>query len=142
MQSWMSGCKSPGCLQDQMAALKFFQRALQLDPAFTYAYTLSGHENLALEQFDKSLTCFRNAMRLDPRHYNAWYITSNTCSIAACEIDSLKKRFTSPLFKTSIFYVSLAWFQPSPATFALAYCINVSSLQVWHRPDLLSSREV
>ena len=56
-----------------MAALKFFQRALQLDPAFTYAYTLSGHENLALEQFDKSLTCFRNAMRLDPRHYNAWY---------------------------------------------------------------------
>ena len=59
-------------LQDQLAALKFFQRALQLDPTFTYAYTLAGHENLALEQFDKSMACFRNAMRLDPRHYNAW----------------------------------------------------------------------
>lgn len=59
--------------QDHEAALKFFQRSLQLEPSFTYAYTLAGHENLAMEQFDKSLACYRNAMRLDPRHYNAWW---------------------------------------------------------------------
>lgn len=27
-------------------AIKFFQRALQLDPSFTYAYTLCGHEQV------------------------------------------------------------------------------------------------
>ena len=30
-------------------AIKFFQRALQLDPSFTYAHTLSGHEYAANE---------------------------------------------------------------------------------------------
>ena len=59
-------------VQEHENALKFFQRALQLDPSFTYAYTLAGHEYFANEDFDKGLQCYRNAMRLDPRHYNAW----------------------------------------------------------------------
>lgn len=59
-------------LQEHENALKFFQRALQLDPSFTYAYTLAGHEYFANEDFDKGLQCYRHAMRLDPRHYNAW----------------------------------------------------------------------
>lgn len=58
--------------QEHENALKFFQRALQLDPSFTYAYTLAGHEYFANEDFDKGLQCYRHAMRLDPRHYNAW----------------------------------------------------------------------
>ncbi len=61
--------------QEHENALKFFQRALQLDPSFTYAYTLAGHEYFANEDFDKGLQCYRHAMRLDPRHYNAWYVT-------------------------------------------------------------------
>ena len=65
--------------QEHENALKFFQRALQLDPSFTYAYTLAGHEYFANEDFDKGLQCYRHAMRLDPRHYNAWYVAS------ACE---------------------------------------------------------
>lgn len=36
-----------------------------------YAYTLSGHEYAANEDFDKALTCYRNALRFDTRHYNA-----------------------------------------------------------------------
>ena len=60
-------------MQEHENALKFFQRALQLDPSFTYAYTLAGHEYFANEDFDKGLQCYRHAMRLDPRHYNAWY---------------------------------------------------------------------
>ena len=59
-------------LQEHENALKFFQRALQLDPTFTYAYTLAGHEYFANEDFEKGLQCYRQAMRLDPRHYNAW----------------------------------------------------------------------
>ena len=58
--------------QEHETALRFFQRALQLDPTMPYAYTLSGHEYFANEDFDKGITCYRNAIRIDPRHYNAW----------------------------------------------------------------------
>lgn len=54
-------------------AIKFFQRALQVDTNFAYAYTLLGHEYVLTEELDKALACYRNAIRVDPRHYNAWY---------------------------------------------------------------------
>ncbi|XP_012055231.1 PREDICTED: cell division cycle protein 27 homolog [Atta cephalotes] len=54
-------------------AIKFFQRAIQVDPNFPYAYTLLGHEYVLTEELDKAITAFRNAIRLDPRHYNAWF---------------------------------------------------------------------
>ena len=46
---------------------------LQVDPTFVYAYTLAGHEYFATEDFDKGLGCYRHALRLDARHYNAWW---------------------------------------------------------------------
>lgn len=58
--------------KEHETALKFFQRALQLDPRFTYAYTLCGHEYVCNEDLDKAVACFRYAIRLDDRHYNAW----------------------------------------------------------------------
>ena len=45
----------------------------QVDPDFAYAHTLLGHEYVLIEELDKALMSFRNATRLDPRHYNAWY---------------------------------------------------------------------
>lgn len=54
-------------------AVKFFERAVQLDPAFSYAYTLLGHEYVYIEDFTRALSCFRSAVHKDPRHYNAWY---------------------------------------------------------------------
>ncbi|XP_051171855.1 cell division cycle protein 27 homolog [Leptopilina boulardi] len=54
-------------------AIKFFQRAIQVNPDFPYAYTLLGHEYVMTEELDKAITAFRNAIRLDPRHYNAWF---------------------------------------------------------------------
>ncbi|KAF1784084.1 Ankyrin repeat-containing domain [Phytophthora cactorum] len=42
-------------------------------PSFTYAYTLSGHEYVANEDFEKAVNCYRHAIRTDSRHYNAWY---------------------------------------------------------------------
>ncbi|QDZ20960.1 cell division cycle protein 27-like protein [Chloropicon primus] len=59
--------------KEHETALKFFQRALQLDPRFTYAHTLCGHEYFANEDFVSSLRCYRNAIRIDAQHYNAWY---------------------------------------------------------------------
>ena len=54
-------------------ALKFFQRAIQIDSRCTYAYTLSGHEYVSNEDFDKAIECYRHAIRVDDRHYTAWY---------------------------------------------------------------------
>jgi tetratricopeptide (TPR) repeat protein len=54
-------------------ALRFFQRATQVDPHFTYAYTLSGHEFVANEDMEKAIAAFRTALCCNVRHYNAWY---------------------------------------------------------------------
>ena len=54
-------------------AIKFFERALQIDPTFTYAHTLCGHEMVSNEDLDKATKAFRNALRYDDRHYNALY---------------------------------------------------------------------
>lgn len=59
--------------REHETAVKFLQRAVQVDPDFTYAYTLLGHELISVEEVDKGLASFRNAILVDPRHYNAWY---------------------------------------------------------------------
>ncbi|MBN3271581.1 CDC27 protein, partial [Polyodon spathula] len=41
-------------------AIKFFQRAIQVDPGFAYSYTLLGHEFVLTEELEKALACFRN----------------------------------------------------------------------------------
>mmetsp|Transcript_96984 Transcript_96984/g.277500 ORF Transcript_96984/g.277500 Transcript_96984/m.277500 type:complete len:664 (-) Transcript_96984:165-2156(-) len=59
--------------KEHETALKFFQRAIQVDPEFTYAYTLCGHEFVANEDLEKAICMFRNAIQCDSRHYNAWF---------------------------------------------------------------------
>lgn len=69
-------CVSGNCFslhKEHDTAIKFFHRAVQVDPNFPYAYTLLGHEYIMTEELDKAMSCFRNAVRLDPRHYNAWF---------------------------------------------------------------------
>jgi len=53
---------------------QFFQRAIAVDPSFVYAYTLCGHEYVCNEDLEKAVACYRYALRLDERHYNAWYV--------------------------------------------------------------------
>ena len=72
-QTW---CVLGNCFSLQRefeTAIKFFHRAIQVDPTFTYAYTLAGHEHVSNEDFDKATASFRDALRYDQRHYNAWY---------------------------------------------------------------------
>ncbi|KAJ6238205.1 cell division cycle protein 27 [Anaeramoeba flamelloides] len=57
---------------DHTTAIKFFERAIQINPNFAYAYTLSGHEYLACENFEKSINCFRMALKVSDRHWNAY----------------------------------------------------------------------
>lgn len=72
-QAWciLANCFSLQREHDQ--ALKCVRRAIQLDGDFAYAHTLEGHEYAANEEFEKAQTSFRNAIRTDKRHYNAWY---------------------------------------------------------------------
>lgn len=76
-------CVAGNCFslhKEHDTAIKFFQRAAQVDPRFPYAYTLLGHEYIVTEELDKALGSFRNAIRLDFRHYNAWFGIGTICS--------------------------------------------------------------
>lgn len=58
-ESW---CALGNCFslqKEHESAIKFFQRALQLDPHFTYAHTLCGHEYVASDDLDKAQASFR-----------------------------------------------------------------------------------
>ncbi|XP_046396113.1 cell division cycle protein 27 homolog isoform X2 [Ischnura elegans] len=69
-------CATGNCFslqKEHETAIKFFHRAVQVDPNFAYAFTLLGHEYYTTEEMEKAMSCFRSALRVDSRHYNAWY---------------------------------------------------------------------
>ena len=70
-------CATGNCFSLQKehgVAIKFFQRAVQVDCNFAYAYTLLGHEYVLTEELDNAMSCFRSALSVDIRHYNAWLV--------------------------------------------------------------------
>ncbi|KAF3989218.1 hypothetical protein FT663_02893 [Candidozyma haemuli var. vulneris] len=54
-------------------AIKCFDKAIKIDPQFTYAHTLKGHEYYSNDNYEKALDCFRLSLLMDSRHYNALY---------------------------------------------------------------------
>jgi len=46
---------------------------VQIDPYYSYGYTLSGHEHLLNDDVDSAAACFREAIKINSRSYNAWY---------------------------------------------------------------------
>lgn len=72
-EAWAATGNCFSLQKEHDTAIKFFQRAVQVDSSFTYAYTLLGHEYVLTEELDRAMSCFRSAVRTDPRHYNAWY---------------------------------------------------------------------
>jgi len=78
-QTW---CVAGNCFslqKEHETAIKFLQRAIQVDDDFAYAYTILGHELVLTEEMDNAMACFRSAIRIDPRHYNAWYGIGMIC---------------------------------------------------------------
>lgn len=74
--SAITWCVAGNCfsaLKEHDTAIKYFNRAIQVDPDFPYSYTLLGHELVATEELEKALGCYRNAILKDSRHYNAWF---------------------------------------------------------------------
>lgn len=75
-ESPITWCVAGNCFsahKEHETAIKFFQRAIQVDPDFAYCYTLLGHELVLTEELEKALACFRTAILKNPRHYNAWF---------------------------------------------------------------------
>jgi anaphase-promoting complex subunit 3 len=72
-QAWCAVGNCFSLQRDHESAIKFFERACQVDSMFAYAHTLLGHEYLAVDNAAKALACFRNALKANSRHYNAWY---------------------------------------------------------------------
>lgn len=75
-QSPITWCVAGNCFslhKEHETAIKFFKRAVQVDPNFVYSYTLLGHELVITEELEKALIYFRTAILKDSRHYNAWF---------------------------------------------------------------------
>ncbi len=70
-QAWIAIGNLFSLQKDRPQALTCFKRASQMDPSCAYAFTLSGHESID-EDVDKAINFFQSALRVDPRHYNAW----------------------------------------------------------------------
>lgn len=63
--------------KEHETALKFFGRAIQLNPFFAYAHSLSGHEYVEIEDFEQAKKCYREALKAEERHYTAWWGLGN-----------------------------------------------------------------
>uniref|UniRef100_A0A1B0CG33 Cell division cycle protein 27 homolog n=2 Tax=Lutzomyia longipalpis TaxID=7200 RepID=A0A1B0CG33_LUTLO len=69
-------CVAGNCFslhKEHEIAIKFFERAVQVDPEFVYSYTLLGHEFVITEELEKAMSSFRTAIVKNHRHYNAWF---------------------------------------------------------------------
>lgn len=71
--TWVVAGNCFSALKEHDTAIKFFNRAIQMDPEFPYSYTLLGHELVVTEELEKALGCYRKSILKDPRHYNAWF---------------------------------------------------------------------
>ncbi|KAJ6642508.1 Cell division cycle protein 27 like [Pseudolycoriella hygida] len=59
--------------KEHETAIKFLERAIQVDPEYSYAYILLGHELAVTEELEKALSCYRSALVKNSHQYNAWY---------------------------------------------------------------------
>jgi len=59
--------------KEHSSSLACFNKALKIDPTCSYAYILSGHDNIAAENYDEAVQSFTKAMQLDPQDSNPLY---------------------------------------------------------------------
>ncbi|CAJ0566126.1 unnamed protein product, partial [Mesorhabditis spiculigera] len=72
-ESW---CVAGNCfsLQKQhQQAVDCLRRAVRIDPRYTYAYTLLGHELIEIDDMDNAKQAFRRALSINPNDYRSWY---------------------------------------------------------------------
>ncbi|THU92149.1 TPR-like protein [Dendrothele bispora CBS 962.96] len=94
-QAWIAIGNLFSLQKNKQQALTCFRRASQLDPACAYAFTLSGHE-MVDDDLDKAITSFQSALRVDPRHYNAWY------GLGSCYLRQSKLRLAEYHYRKAV----------------------------------------
>ncbi|KAM3164401.1 TPR-like protein [Lachancea thermotolerans] len=133
--------------KDHEESIKAFQRSTQLDPSFTYAYTLQGHEYSSNDAFDTAMTCYRKALGSNPQHYNAHYGLGMCClklgQYEECLLHFEKARSINPVNVILICCCGVALEKLSHQEKALQYydlaceLQPVSSLALFKRAQLL-----
>lgn len=72
-QTWCAIGNACSLQHETDAALRCFRRASQVDPSTPYPYTLQAHEYVANDSYEHAQDSYRMALKVDKRHYNAWY---------------------------------------------------------------------
>ncbi|XP_068709023.1 cell division cycle protein 23 homolog isoform X1 [Montipora foliosa] len=62
-------------------AVTYFQRALKLNPQYTSAWTLMGHEFMERKNTSAAIEAYRKAIDVNNRDYRAWYGLGQTYEI-------------------------------------------------------------
>lgn len=70
-QTWVIAGNFYSLQKERETAIKCFTRAIQLNPFYSYAYALCGHEHLANEDFEQARFHYESANNIDPRQYTA-----------------------------------------------------------------------
>ena len=78
-EAWIAVGNCFSLQKEHEQALKFFTRAIQLNPQNPYAHSLCGHEHVYNEDFTKAKRAFEQALNYDVRHYSAWWGLGNIC---------------------------------------------------------------
>jgi anaphase-promoting complex subunit 3 len=76
-EAWIALGNCFSLQRDHESALNFFHRAIQLDPRFSYAHCLKGHEYIYGDQFVKSKNCYELALKTDRNNFHAWWGLGN-----------------------------------------------------------------
>lgn len=76
-EAWIALGNCFSLQRDHDTALSYFHRAIQLEPRFSYAYCLKGHEYIYCDQFVKAKTCYEMALKTDQYNFHAWWGLGN-----------------------------------------------------------------
>ncbi|KAJ8867622.1 hypothetical protein PR048_031425 [Dryococelus australis] len=66
---------------EHQKAVLYFQRALKLNPQYTSAWTLMGHEYMEMKNTNAAILSYRQAIEVSRRDYRAWYGLGQTYEI-------------------------------------------------------------
>ena len=76
-EAWIALGNCYSLQRDNDSALNFFHRAIQLEPRFSYAHCLKGHEYIYCDQYVKAKNCYELALKTDQSNFHAWWGLGN-----------------------------------------------------------------
>ncbi|ALC42920.1 Cdc27, partial [Drosophila busckii] len=147
-RSPITWCVAGNCFslhKEHETAIKFFKRAVQVDPDFVYSYTLLGHELVLTEEFDKAMDYFRAAVARDPRHYNSWFgigtIYSKQEKYELAELHYVKALKINPQNSVILVHIGAMQFfmkkkEKALQTFNTAATLDPNPLARFHRASI------